>query len=180
MKTAMKTTKKTAKKTAPPVIVVHHLGHARAALKGAETLGIAVRLESAANTAAQGGALWFAHVIAAAAGNHPAARFEAVLDCGPAAGRALGAIREFAEQQQQLAIRTQVPPRARAKICAIGKAARVPVHEGRFDRRRALDLLDAPDPDAAVAAYLASRAGKAPEPLRKPRRNRMAAAERDA
>lgn len=141
----------------PPAIVAHHLAHAEAALAAAESTGIAVRIESAANAAAQGGALWFAEVIIAARKMHPKARFEAVLDCGPHAGRALGAIREFARHETgdkiPLAVRTRAPARARAKIAAIARSARVPLFEGA--RGRALDLLDAADPKTAAAACLA-------------------------
>lgn len=145
--------------TTRPAIVVHHLGHAEAVLAAAQATGIEVRIESAANAAGHGGALWFAEVVAAAQKMHPEARFEAVLDCGTGPGRALGAIREFAHHDAPLAVRTRTSARVRAKIAAIAGSAGVPLHEG--PPGRALDLLDMTEPRAAVAAYLSEHSVRA-------------------
>lgn len=137
----------------PPVIVVHNLDHARAALAAAAAAGRRVRLESAPGAAGQGGVAWFNALIAIARAEHPAAKAEAVLDCGAEAGRALGAIREGAE-----AIRTRARAVVRAKIRAIGRAAGVRVLEGA--RGPALDLLAETDPAAAARDYLAKKKAK--------------------
>ena len=75
----------------PTVAVVRDLPEAKAALAAAR--GTAVTLLSPEDFAAAGGALYFRAIIEAAARAVPAARFEAVLDCGNEPGRALAALR---------------------------------------------------------------------------------------
>jgi hypothetical protein len=143
--------------THPPVLIIHDLAQAVAALAAAEATSTAIQLESAPGAAGYAGAGWFAAVIEAARATHPQARVLAVLDCGAEPGLALGAIREGVE-----AIRTQARPAVRAKIKAIGQAAKVEVLEGKPGP--ALDLgTIVPGPrgpkeiEAAARDYLAKR-----------------------
>jgi hypothetical protein len=117
----------------PPVFIIHDLPQALAALAASDATGIAIQIESAPGAAGYAGASWFAAVIEAARAAHPHARALAVLDCGAEPGLALGAMRTGVD-----AIRTRARPAARAKIKAIGQAAKVKVLEGKPGR--ALDL----------------------------------------
>lgn len=76
-----------------PAVLVRSLADARAALEAAAETGGVVRLESAPEAAAAGGPAWFAALVRAAAEEVPGARFEAVLDCGDAAGHAMAGLR---------------------------------------------------------------------------------------
>jgi len=80
-----------------PVIVVHSLGHAVAALKAAAAAGRRVTLLSAPGAGGYAGAGWFRGLVEAAREAVPAARFSALLDCGDEAGTALAALRARAE-----------------------------------------------------------------------------------
>ena len=131
----------------PPTIIVHNLHHALGALAAAEAAGTAVRLLSAPGAAAHGGAAWFREVVAAARAQHPDAEAEAVLDCGGEPGLALGAIRADIE-----AIRIKAPAPVHARIAAIATAAGCRLVTNA--RIRALDLLDARDPQREVDAWL--------------------------
>jgi len=135
----------------PPTIIVHNLRHALGALAAAEAADAAVRLLSAPGAAAHGGAAWFGEMVAAARAHHPGAKAEAVLDCGAEPGLALGAIRAGIE-----AIRIKTPAPVRARIAAIASAAGCRLVPNT--RVRALDLLDARDPQRAADAWL--RAGR--------------------
>ncbi len=59
----------------PRAIVIHGLGHARAALAAAAALDVPVTLLSATGAASYAGAAWFQQVIALAAKDHPGARW---------------------------------------------------------------------------------------------------------
>src|SRR5262250_1346021 len=94
-----------------PVIVVHSLGHAVAALKAAAAAGRRVTLASAPGAGGYAGAGWFrGHSIASGAGGYagagwfrglveaareavPEAPFSCLLDCGDEAGAVLAALR---------------------------------------------------------------------------------------
>jgi hypothetical protein len=80
-----------------PVIVVHSLEHAVAALGAAAEVGREVTLISAPGAGIYGGAGWFREMIAAARGAAPVARGVSVLDCGDDAGAAQAAICEGVE-----------------------------------------------------------------------------------
>src|SRR6202521_3028851 len=75
-----------------PVLVIHSLAHAVAALRAAEA-GRAVTLASAPDAGIYAGAGWFRALIAAARDAVPAAQSAALLDCGDDAGAAQGALR---------------------------------------------------------------------------------------
>jgi hypothetical protein len=81
----------------PPVIVVHSLGHALAALRAAARAGRPIVLASAPDAGGYAGGGWFRELVAAARETVPDADFTAVLDCGEAAGAALAAIRAGVE-----------------------------------------------------------------------------------
>lgn len=83
--------------TEPPVIVVHSLAHAIAALEAAAEAGRAVVLLSPPDAGLAGGPGWFREMIQAARNAVPAAQCMALLDCGGDAGAAQGAIRAGVE-----------------------------------------------------------------------------------
>ena len=78
---------------AAPVIIVHSLGHAVAALTAAAKAGRAVVLASAPGAGSYVGPGWFGALVDVAREAVPEARFSALLDCGDDVGAALAAIR---------------------------------------------------------------------------------------
>ena len=76
-----------------PVIVVHSLAHAVAALQAAAEAGTPVTLASAPEAGIYAGPGWFRELVEAARISVPAARSAALLDCGDDAGAAQAAIR---------------------------------------------------------------------------------------
>jgi hypothetical protein len=80
-----------------PVIVIHSLAQAIAALNVAARAGRAIVLASAPDAGGYVGPGWFGALIAAARGAVPEARFSALLDCGDNVGAALAAIRSEIE-----------------------------------------------------------------------------------
>ncbi len=76
-----------------PVIVIHSLAQAIAALNVAARAGRAIVLASAPDAGGYVGPGWFGALIAAAREAVPGARFSALLDCGDNVGAALAAIR---------------------------------------------------------------------------------------
>lgn len=70
-----------------------NLDQAEAALQAAQSLDTRVTLLSAPDAAASVGPGWFDAVVALASQRVPEAEFDAVLDCGAAAGDALAALR---------------------------------------------------------------------------------------
>ncbi|HEX3952738.1 MAG TPA: hypothetical protein VHW90_04135 [Stellaceae bacterium] len=77
-----------------PVIVVHSLAHAVAALNAAAAAHRLVVLTSAPDAGIYAGAGWFSALLGAAREAVPAAQCAAFLDCGDDAGAAQTAIRE--------------------------------------------------------------------------------------
>jgi len=77
----------------PPVIIIHSLAHAVAALSAAAEAGRAVILASAPDAGIYAGPGWFGALIAAARATIPTAECAALLDCGDDAGAAQAAIR---------------------------------------------------------------------------------------
>lgn len=138
---------------APPTIIIHDLAQARAALGAAAAAGVPVVLQSAPGAAGFAGAGWFKALARDAHDVHPGAAADLVLDCGRAPGLALAAIREGVR-----AVRLTAPPRVREKIAAIAAARGCRLVTGR--RGRVLDLLDVPDPEKAVAEWLATGRGR--------------------
>jgi hypothetical protein len=80
-----------------PVIVVHSLAHATAALNAAAQAGRPVVLVSAPGAGSYVGPGWFRELVAAAREAVPEASFSALLDCGDDGGAALAAIRSEVE-----------------------------------------------------------------------------------
>jgi hypothetical protein len=76
-----------------PVITIHSLGHAVAALNAAAEAGRPIILASAPDAGIYAGPGWFGELVGAARGAVPAARFSAILDCGDDAGAAMATIR---------------------------------------------------------------------------------------
>jgi hypothetical protein len=76
-----------------PVIIIHSLTQAIAALTAAARAGRPVVLASAPDAGGYVGPGWFGVLIAAAREAVPAARFSTLLDCGDNVGAALAAIR---------------------------------------------------------------------------------------
>jgi hypothetical protein len=82
----------------PPVIVVHSLAHAVAALRAAARAGRAVTIASAKGAGIYAGPGWFGALVEAARVAVPEAHFTAVLDCADEPGAALAAIRSGIER----------------------------------------------------------------------------------
>lgn len=80
-----------------PVIIIHSLAQAIAALNVAARAGRAIVLTSAPDAGGYVGPGWFGALIAAAREAVPEARFSALLDCGGNVGAALAAIRSEIE-----------------------------------------------------------------------------------
>jgi hypothetical protein len=80
-----------------PVIIVHSLGHAVAALKAAAAASRRVTLLSAPGAGGYAGPGWFRELVAAAHETVPEARFSALLDCGDEPGAILAALRSQVE-----------------------------------------------------------------------------------
>src|SRR5712691_6976217 len=76
-----------------PVIIVHSLAHAVAALSAAAKAARSITLASAPDAGIYAGPGWFGALIAAAREAVPAAQSTALLDCGDDAGAAQAAIR---------------------------------------------------------------------------------------
>jgi hypothetical protein len=77
----------------PPVIIVHSLAHAVAALGAAAERGRAIVVASAPDAGIYAGPGWFGALLAAAREAVPAAQATALLDCGDDAGAAQATIR---------------------------------------------------------------------------------------
>jgi hypothetical protein len=78
---------------APPLIVVHSLAHAVAALTAAAEAERPIVLASAPDAGIYAGPGWWRSLIAAARAAAPTAKATALLDCGDDAGAAQAAIR---------------------------------------------------------------------------------------
>jgi len=76
-----------------PVIIIHSLAHAVAALNAAAEAGRPIILASAPDAGIYEGPGWFRELVGATRGAVPAARFSAMLDCGDDAGAAMAAVR---------------------------------------------------------------------------------------
>lgn len=130
----------------PRAVIIHELGHARAALAAAAEVGVPVELWSAPGAAAAAGAGWFDAVILAAGSERHGALFVAVLDCADRADLVQAALRQGLRH-----------------VCFRGSkavAARLADIAGQYGatlhRRlpRALDLWDRTDAYAACRAWL--------------------------
>lgn len=139
-------------KHAPAAIafVIHDLGHARAALAAAAEFDRPVTLVSASGAASYAGAAWFLRVIARAAAEQPAAKWDAVLDCGDRPGHVLAALRQGAT-----AVRYTGSKATAAKLSAIAARTGARLDTGRL---KALDLRAETDPRAACRSRIGGAA----------------------
>ena len=80
-----------------PVIIIHSLTQAIAALSAAASAKRAIVLASAPDAGGYVGPGWFVALVTAARQEVPEARFIALLDCGDSVGAALAAIRAEVE-----------------------------------------------------------------------------------
>jgi hypothetical protein len=80
-----------------PVVIIHSLAQAIAALNAATRAGRPIVLASAPDAGGYGGPGWFGSLVAAAREAVPEAKFSALLDCGDNVGAALAAIRSEIE-----------------------------------------------------------------------------------
>ncbi|MGH7096222.1 MAG: hypothetical protein ACREE4_01000 [Stellaceae bacterium] len=80
-----------------PVITVHSLAQAVAALKAAAGTGVAITLASAPEAGISAGPGWWRALVEMARKAVPAAEFSTLLDCGAEPGAALAAIRAQVE-----------------------------------------------------------------------------------
>ena len=124
-------------------IVIHSLGHARAALAAAAARDAPVTLASAAGAALQAGPGWFKAMIDQASEACPQIAVTAILDCGDAPGAALAALRAGIKH-----LRFHGAAELRPKLAEMGAVLVDPAEE-------ALDLIDCAEPEAACAAFLA-------------------------
>jgi hypothetical protein len=132
-----------------PVVIVHDLSQARAALAAAEAAGRPVTLLSPPGAAAYWGALYFQSLIQLAAEAHPAASFRAVLDCGERPGDVLAALRQGLTD-----LAFHGTGDVRDKLAAIAEARGARLHE---PLSADLDLGHVRDPLAACREVLAPK-----------------------
>jgi hypothetical protein len=142
--------------TAERFIVIHSLGHARAALEAAAALGVGVTLASAPDAGVYAGPGWFKAVVEMACGEFPAAKCSCVLDCGDAAGMVLAALRQGLPR-----VRFAGPAATAARLAGI--AAQCGAVLERNPLEPALDLLDQHDPETSCRAFLAAERGVLPK-----------------
>jgi hypothetical protein len=118
-----------------PVIVVHSLDQAVAALRAAARAGHKIVLSSAPDAGGYLGPGWFRALVGAAREAVPGARFAALLDCGDSAGAALAAIRAEVE-----GVIFTGPPETAHRLADIARQ-----HGVHFETERptvALDLME--------------------------------------
>lgn len=127
-------------------VVVHGIEQARAACRTASHAGVALELRSAAGAAGYMGPAWFAAMKDEIDSEFPGLAATWVLDCGDAAGYALGALRHGVR-----VIRFTGRGRARARLAAIARSCGATL---AGPARGALDLARARDPEAACRARL--------------------------
>jgi hypothetical protein len=131
---------------ANPCITVHSLDQAEAALRAAADAGGTLTLLSAPGAAAYAGPGWFVQLLGQLPAEPKQALACAYLDCGPRPGDVLAAYRAGVPGVIFTG-RADVADKLRALADAHGIAFRT-------ERPEALELLDARDPERAVAGYL--------------------------
>jgi hypothetical protein len=129
-------------------IIVHAPAHARAALAAAAAHGVPVTLQSAPGAGCYAGPRWFLALVAQAARDVPAARYDAVLDCADEPGTVLAALRAGCTR---VIFTGAAGPRN--KLAEIAAASAATIEDGQGS---ALDLRAARDPESACRAYLAA------------------------
>ena len=135
------------------VILIHSLAHAEAALAAASRAGTPVVLLTAPGASAYAGSGYLGAIVERAGEAHPAARFEAVIDCGGDAGHAMGALRIgwkallFTGADEVAAKLADIAEQQGARLLTVAPAGPT------------LDLLDAPDAASACQDFIAGKAG---------------------
>ena len=124
-------------------IVIHSLGHARAALAAAAACGKeVVTLASAPGAAQQAGPGWFKAVIEQASAAYPQVRVAAILDCSDQPGPAMAALRLGLKDLRFLGA-----AELREKLTGMGAVLAPPPEAS-------LDLREFKEPETACAAFL--------------------------
>lgn len=126
-------------------IRIHSQDHARAALTAAAELDKAVMLVSPVMAGAFAGIGWWRELVCLMTEEFPRIPLSAVLDCGPAPGLALAAIRAGIGH-----VWLDVEPAMAAKIASIAEQAGARVDRGTVT----LDLLGVPEPGPACREVL--------------------------
>ncbi len=132
-----------------PAVIVHSTADIHAALAP----GLPVTLVSAPGAALYAGAGWWVALIAAARSEHPGHRFDEILDCGDAPGRAAEALRAGARSLVLSPVWPAAYERVRLMAEEVGATLR-PVMPPALDLAR-------PGARRRLAAWLA---GPAPSP----------------
>jgi hypothetical protein len=131
-----------------PVVIVHDLRQAQAALAAAASAGRPVTLLSPPDAAASWGALYFQSLIRLAAAAHPEVALTAMLDCGERPGDVLAALRQGIAD-----VVFHGGGDVRAKLAAIAEAYGARLHA---PMTADLDLASVRDPAAACHAAFAA------------------------
>lgn len=131
----------------PKTIVVHHVGHAEAALNAAAKNGVPVVLRSAAGAASYLGPPVFRAMVEAAREKSPMADAITVMDCGEDAGHALAALRHGLDR-----VRVALPAATKERIAAIARQYGAAIDD---DDRPPLDLHECGDPAVECQNWLA-------------------------
>ncbi len=132
-----------------PVILIHSLDQAVAALRAAAALGCPLVLASEA--AAFGGVAWFQALIDQARDAVPAAHSKGLLDCADQPGLALEALRQGCPL-----VRFQGRRKTAIKLADIAEQSGSRLITGPID---SLDLLGEADPEAACRRWLEGHGG---------------------
>jgi hypothetical protein len=123
-------------------IVIHSLGHARAALAAAAACGKDVTLASAPGAALQAGPAWFKAVIEQACTAYPQVAVTAILDCSDQPGAAMAALRLGLTN-----LRFHGAGELREKLTGMGAVLAPPAETS-------LDLREITGPETACTAFL--------------------------
>ncbi|MEM7225029.1 MAG: hypothetical protein AAF495_18775 [Pseudomonadota bacterium] len=129
------------------VVIVHSLAQAKAALAAARELNCALTLASAPGASATVGVRWFQAVAQEAGAAYPEVVLRAEIDCADRPGEALAALRCGFKS-----VRFSGKPAVAAKLKAIAAQQGAEIVTGR---PKALDLLEAADPERATRDWLA-------------------------
>ncbi len=140
--------KKSALSEVRPIVIVHDITHARAALAAAAALGVPIRLRSAPGAASYLGPSVFHALIDEARKTAPEADAVAVMDCGGDVGRALSALRHGLDR-----VRVDLPRGTVLRLADIANCHGAAIDD---DDDEPLDLLNCSDPAATCQKWLAN------------------------
>lgn len=134
-----------------PVIIVHSLAHARAALIAAVAQAQSIVILSAPDAGMQSGPAWFHEIVEQAKDMVPGARdldIGSLLDCGDMPGTAMAALRHGASQICFTGAAKQL-----AKLRDIAQQQQAVIFT---ERPAGLDLLGIADPEARCRDWLSN------------------------